>query len=526
MRSRLFSLFRPAALGGCALAAQSSLSENFLFRRECKDETSNQESGLCTGDASDYELRQRLGEGTFAEVRLATHVRTGEQLACKLVRKKGTCRKELEHEVAVLQAVGQHKHIVCLRDTFDTEDAWALVLELVSGGEVFDRVVETGHFSERDAAAIVRQVASALMHIHRRGIVHRDLKPENLLLVSGEHDADVKLCDFGLSVFTGEGAPPLRGVVGTIAYMSPEQLRGDEFGSEVDLWALGVILYLLLVGYHPFDPAGMADDLALSRAILAHKYDGCSSTEWASVSPEARAVVRLLLAPDPRERATVRQLLASPWVGADAASSSAATEPLPVGERLRGFNEARKTWRTAIRAAALIGRAPSRGTARGAESLPHGALEELQAAFAAYDTDGSGTIEADELRTAMLSLGVGESAAAERTLQATGHRTGDDLVISFDDFVAAVGPVYEHSRVALRRAFDIFDADRSGGIDKAELRSFLSKLRMLPADEAEGEAAVEAMWAQADVNHDGSISFDEFSRLFHDYRYNSVSEAR
>ena len=132
----------------------------------------------------------------------------------------------------MLQAVGQHKHIVCLRDTFDTEDAWALVLELVSGGEVFDRVVETGHFSERDAAAIVRQVASALMHIHRRGIVHRDLKPENLLLVSGEHDADVKLCDFGLSVFTGEGAPPLRGVVGTIAYMSPEQLRGDEFGSE------------------------------------------------------------------------------------------------------------------------------------------------------------------------------------------------------------------------------------------------------------------------------------------------------
>ena len=234
MRSRLFSrLFRPAALGGCALAAQSSLSENFLFRRECKDAKSQQESGsFCTGDASDYELRQRLGEGTFAEVRLATHVRTGEQLACKLVRKKGTCRKELEHEVAVLQAVGQHKHIVCLRDTFDTEDAWALVLELVSGGEVFDRVVETGHFSERDAAAIVRQVASALMHIHRRGIVHRDLKPENLLLVSGEHDADVKLCDFGLSVFTGEGAPPLRGVVGTIAYMSPEQLRGDEFGSE------------------------------------------------------------------------------------------------------------------------------------------------------------------------------------------------------------------------------------------------------------------------------------------------------
>ena len=131
-----------------------------------------------------YKIGKTLGEGGFATVKLATNVSTGQTHAAKFVHKAGTSEKHFGQEVSVLRVCGMHRHIVSLIGTFEEADAWVLVLELVTGGEVFDRICESGTYSERDAAAIVRQVCLALRHIHQRGVVHRDLKPENLLLVS------------------------------------------------------------------------------------------------------------------------------------------------------------------------------------------------------------------------------------------------------------------------------------------------------------------------------------------------------
>ena len=352
-----------------------------------------------------YSLGKTLGEGAFAVVKLATHVKSGLQYACKLVQKSNSDEKMLQREVDILEAAGRHKNIVSLIDRFDAPeyDSWALIFDLVSGGEVFERICDEGNYSEREAAKVVRQITLALQHLHHSGIVHRDLKPENLLLASHEAYADVKLADFGLAGFFGEGAPPLTGRKGTVAYMAPEVFRGEAYGAEVDLWALGVIMFILLAGYHPFDPDGSADDSVLERRVRLMDW-GFKGPEWKPISREAKSLIRRLLDTDPAKRAGVSDVLASPWVGGEAAPAT----PLPAStaSRLRDFNEARRLWRAAIRATALIGRSPAASEAMSGrrisrEGIAPEALEELRTAFKAYDTDGNGTIDLQELKSVM-----------------------------------------------------------------------------------------------------------------------------
>ena len=179
-------------------------------------------------------------------VKEATEKATGIVRAIKLVDKKHSDKAALEREMNVMRVAGRHRHIVSLVDEFELPNAWALVLELVKGGEVFDRICEGGLYSEADAAAVALQVARALEHLHGHGIVHRDLKPENLLLVDKSQHSDVKLCDFGLAAVgltasathtSASGRPVL---VGTTEYMAPEVLRRMLCGQAVDVWSLGV----------------------------------------------------------------------------------------------------------------------------------------------------------------------------------------------------------------------------------------------------------------------------------------------
>jgi len=438
-------------------------------------------------------------------------VKSGQQYACKLVQKDRTDKEMFAIEVRILEAAGRHRNIVSLIDRFDAPpDAWALVFDLVSGGEVFDRICDLGQYSERDAATVVHEVATALKYLHGRGIVHRDLKPENLLLTSEKPDADVKLCDFGLAAFVGVDDPPLTGRKGTIAYMAPEVFKGENYGMEVDLWSLGVIMYILLAGYHPFDPTGAADDRLLERRVRLMDWD-FKGEEWKHVSSDAKDLIRTLLNIDPRKRASVDDVLSSGWLDG---SANAAPMKTATVARLREFNEARRTWRAAIRAAALMGKAPAAADALSGrrlsrDSLTPDALEELKAAFKAYDADGNGTIEINELRLAMKSLGAADGDA-ERVMKAAD--TSRNGVITFDEFCAAVGPVYEHSHVALRRAFNVFDSDGNGSIERAEVQTMLVKLRLLPVDHDAG--TFERMWTIADTNKDEKISFEEFVKLF------------
>ena len=461
-----------------------------------------------------YTMGKVLGEGAFAVVRQATEKATGISRAIKLVDKRRSDADALDREMTVMRAAGMHRHIISLIDEFELPSSWAIVLELVQGGEVFDRICDVGHYSEKDAAAVVKQVALALQHLHGRGIVHRDLKPENLLLVDKSHDADIKVCDFGLASFYGEAEPELKGRNGTIAYMAPEMLDGKAYNEAVDLWALGVILFILLGGYHPFDPSGASPDAVVAQTVLKGRWGFNDDDCWKHVSKDAKSLINQLLAADPEKRARVDDLLANPWVVGGSAPSAALHASTT--SNLRAFNDMRKTWRAAIRAASFVGRAPlAAGAPRSASqrlhapSLPPGALDELREAFATYDVDGSGTIELEELRGVMKSLGAAEGQA-ERVMQAADvTHTGN---INFDEFCAAVGPIYAHSELALKRAFDVFDQDGNGTIDRHELKQMMTKLKVVPHDVP--DKVIEQLFGVADINNDGKISFDEFVNLF------------
>ncbi len=216
-----------------------------------------------------YDLGPTLGEGAFATVRKAS--KGGETYACKIINTARMNEELCTKEIEMMQRAGKHANLVSLIDVVELPDARALVLELATGGEVFERICEKGCYSERDAALVAKQVALALKHLHGRGIAHRDLKPENLLLVSDAHDADVKLCDLGIAAAPCE---KLDKSVGTPGYAAPEMLLATKkktYDARCDLFALGVILFVLLGGYHPFDPLGDASDAILASRIKQGK---------------------------------------------------------------------------------------------------------------------------------------------------------------------------------------------------------------------------------------------------------------
>ena len=240
--------------GALQQRASASSSEPAAESSEAISEPESSELGL----HDVYEVLEVLGHGHFATVSRGVHKETGEAVAIKAIEKGRADASAIRREVAILQKVGSHPNIVALRDVFETEDYWYLVMELVTGGELFERLVKKGPYSEKEASRLMSQMAEAIAWLHSQGVCHRDLKPENLLLSQpqGDEEISLKICDFGLSVALGEGT--LNEQQGTWAYWAPEMWTG-QYGKQVDMWSLGVILYILLSGRHPFDSPGRSD---------------------------------------------------------------------------------------------------------------------------------------------------------------------------------------------------------------------------------------------------------------------------
>ncbi|XP_019902921.1 calcium/calmodulin-dependent protein kinase type II subunit gamma isoform X9 [Esox lucius] len=287
----------------------------------------------------EYQLYEELGKGAFSVVRRCVKKSNGQEFAAKIINTKKLSARDhqkLEREARICRLL-KHPNIVRLHESISEEGFHYLVFDLVTGGELFEDIVAREYYSEADASQCISQILESVHHMHQHDIVHRDLKPENLLLASKLKGAAVKLADFGLAIEVQGDEQAWFGFAGTPGYLSPEVLRKDPYGKPVDIWACGVVLYILLVGYPPFWDE---DQHKLYQQIKAGAYD-FPSPEWDTVTPEAKNLINQMLTINPAKRITAEQALKHPWVCQRSTVASMMHRQETV-ECLRKFNARRK----------------------------------------------------------------------------------------------------------------------------------------------------------------------------------------
>uniref|UniRef100_A0A8C5I681 calcium/calmodulin-dependent protein kinase n=1 Tax=Gouania willdenowi TaxID=441366 RepID=A0A8C5I681_GOUWI len=294
---------------------------------------------ICTRFTDEYQLFEELGKGAFSVVRRCVKISSGQEYAAKIINTKKLSARDhqkLEREARICRLL-KHPNIVRLHDSISEEGFHYLVFDLVTGGELFEDIVAREYYSEADASHCIQQILESVHHCHVNGIVHRDLKPENLLLASKLKGAAVKLADFGLAIEVQGDQQAWFGFAGTPGYLSPEVLRKDPYGKPVDMWACGVILYILLVGYPPFWDE---DQHRLYQQIKAGAYD-FPSPEWDTVTPEAKDLINKMLTINPSKRITATEALKHPWICQRSTVASMMHRQETV-ECLKKFNARRK----------------------------------------------------------------------------------------------------------------------------------------------------------------------------------------
>ncbi|XP_034550479.1 calcium/calmodulin-dependent protein kinase type 1 isoform X1 [Notolabrus celidotus] len=301
-----------------------------------------------TTDVRDqYDFKEVLGTGAFSEVVLAEEKRTKRLVAIKCIPKKALEGKEnsIENEIAVLHKI-KHANIVSLEEIFESKTHLYLIMQLVSGGELFDRIIEKGFYTEKDASKLIQQILDAVKYLHDMGIVHRDLKPENLLYYSMDEDSKIMISDFGLSKIEGTGSV-MSTACGTPGYVAPEVLAQKPYSKAVDCWSIGVIAYILLCGYPPFYDE---NDAKLFEQILKAEYE-FDSPYWDDISDSAKDFIVHLMEKDPNRRYTCDQALQHPWIAGDTALEKNIHES--VSAQIKK-NFAKSKWKQAFNATAVV----------------------------------------------------------------------------------------------------------------------------------------------------------------------------
>ncbi|CAD7698109.1 unnamed protein product [Ostreobium quekettii] len=460
------------------LSIPTSRKEAKSFRRVLCRETPDIEA--------EYELGEKLGQGKFGITRMAVNRATTEKAACKsILKRKILGTEEVEREIEVMHHLAGHPNIVQLKGVYEDRHHIHLVMELCSGGQLLDRIVSKGRYSERDAATACRTMVQVVSHCHKMGVIHRDLKPENFLLVDGGDEPMLKAIDFGLSVFFQEGEV-LEHIVGSPYYVAPEVLQ-KHHGKELDIWSCGVILYILLSGTPPFNGRTEAQ---IFDSILKGSLD-LESGPWPRISKGAKDCVQLMLCREPRERASASELLQHPWLKEDGTASE---EPLDhsIVSRIQHFSAMNKLKKEAFKVIATC--------------MPKEEIEGLKRMFHEIDADNSGTITVDELRKGLHNKG---EFLPESELQ----RLMDDMdvdgngVVDYNEFLAATLNLRGlQNDEKLMMAFKHFDTDNSGYITHDEL---IEGLR----ETGSSEDSVRQILAEVDKDDDGRIDYEEFCAM-------------
>ncbi|XP_040873255.1 calcium-dependent protein kinase 1 isoform X1 [Glycine max] len=455
---------------------------------------------------STYTFGRELGRGQFGVTYLVTHKHTKQQFACKsIATPKLVHRDDLEdvrREVQIMHHLTGHRNIVELKGAYEDRHSVNLIMELCGGGELFDRIIAKGHYSERAAADLCRQIVTVVHDCHTMGVMHRDLKPENFLFLSKDENSPLKATDFGLSVFFKPG-DVFKDLVGSAYYVAPEVLRRS-YGPEADIWSAGVILFILLSGVPPFwSSKPPLHEQGIFDAILRGHID-FTSDPWPSISSSAKDLVKKMLRADPKQRLSAVEVLDHPWMREDGASD----KPLDVAvlSRMKQFRAMNKLKKVALKVIA--------------ENLSEEEIIGLKEMFKSMDTDNSGTITFEELKAGLPKLGTKVSESEVRQLMEAADVDGNGT-IDYIEFITATMHMNRMEREDhLYKAFEYFDKDRSGYITMEELESTLKKYNM------GDEKTIKEIIVEVDTDNDGRINYDEFVAMMRKGKPDLVTNRR
>jgi len=326
-----------------------------------------------------YEIdKKKLGEGSSGSVSKGKNKSTGQTRAIKTIGKTQMKKMDrFQQEVAIMKMM-DHPNIIKLHESFEDQRSVHLVMEMCSGGELFDRIVDVGQLTEVQAAILMQQIARAIFYMHEHKVTHRDLKPENFLLKTKDpiESNSLKLIDFGLSCSFSAGQM-LKTKAGTPYYVAPQVLAG-KYDQMIDMWSIGVIMYIMLCGYPPFFGETDADVLAMvSLGNFSFK-----PSDWKNISEDAKNLIRNLLKMNPRDRYTAEQTLNHRWIKNRAPQAKQVTLSSNFIDKLRGFRSHNKLKKAAL---AII-----------AQQLNEEKIKQLRDTFMSLDANGDGSLTADE----------------------------------------------------------------------------------------------------------------------------------
>ncbi|KAG6520315.1 hypothetical protein ZIOFF_017363 [Zingiber officinale] len=429
-----------------------------------------------------YSVGKELGRGQFGVTHLCTHKATGKKFACKTIAKRKLTNQEdiedVRREVQIMYHLTGQPNIVELKGAFEDKHSVHLVMELCAGGELFDRIIAKGHYTESAAAALLRTIVQIVHTCHSMGVIHRDLKPENFLLLNKDDDSPLKATDFGLSVFFKQGEV-FKDIVGSAYYIAPEVLK-RKYGPEADIWSIGVMLYIFLCGVPPF---WAETEHGIFNAILRGQVD-FSSDPWPAISPGAKDLVNKMLHLDPEQRLTAFEVLNHPWIKED---GEAPDTPLDnaVLNRLKQFRAMNQFKKAALRVIAGC--------------LSEEEIKGLKEMFKNMDSDNSGTITLEELKKGLASQGTKLSEFEVKQLMEAADADGNGT-IDYEEFITATVHMNRMDREEhLYTAFHY--------ITKEELEQALKEKDLYDGEE------IKEIISEADVDNDGRINYEEFAAM-------------
>lgn len=443
-----------------------------------------------------YIFSTKLGSGAFGSVRLGIHKASNQKRAIKTIQKSSISedmreKSQFFNEVDILRQT-DHPNIVRLYEFYEDDESYHLVLEHVTGGELFDYIIKSKHLSESIAANFMKQILSAIAYCHRNNIVHRDLKPENLLLDKEGPDASLKIIDFGTSAIF-DPKKQMTHKYGTAYYIAPEVLSKN-YNEKCDLWSCGVILYILLSGRPPFYGK---NDKEILRSVLEGHYS-IQGAEWAKISPEAKSLISRMLQFNPKDRITSEQALNHPWILGLSETNTLSIDSVSLNN-LQNFHAELKLQYAILSFIAF-------------QMVSKEESKRLSDAFSKIDKNKDGKLSHEELLEAYMQQ-MGKEAAIEEVQKIMRQvDVNNSGFIDYNEFITACSAKDELlSKENIDSAFRMLDADNSGKITGNELKEYLSSDNSLRKD------AWDVMIKEVDQNGDGEIDIEEFKLMMINY---------